>query len=444
MKIRTSISLWLAAAMIAGTAPAEAPKAAAPKTDAPKLAAKPVSATAKKLANLPSALSEAAVKAHVVSPSNIKNIQMEEVDEAKEVRLSVAAKKLTFKKTPKLNVGAFGTAMHTLLKDNVVGYMLQVRQNDQLVYNLIWNFAQTPADANKGWNENTRMHVASVSKYLTAVGMVKVLDSKNISYDAKIAGYLPSHWCRGNNIDKITFRHLLQHKSGFSTGGSSSDYAFMKARVAGGVPGVGGYDYENMNFGLMRLLIPIINGDVPKNATFVSDAALNDQAWDAVTLYHYKSYMQSKVFTPAGVANVDFAPANPNALAYVFPNSGAKGWNSGDLASVAGGAAWRLSTKELLNVMGTIRRKNSIIPADKAQYILDNYFGIDQAIDTPAGKIYNKNGAWGTGDGKTEQCVAYFLPNNTEVVVFVNSKIGAQNFSLRGLVKDVYLNSLAE
>jgi CubicO group peptidase (beta-lactamase class C family) len=366
------------------------------------------------------------------------------VDESKETRLSVPAKRVTFKKTPKLDVGAFGTAMHTLLKDNVVGYMLQVRKTDQLVYNLIWNYAQTPADGNKGWNENTRMHVASVSKYLTAVSLVKLLDAKKISYDAKIADYLPTHWSRGANIDKITFRHLLTHRSGFSTGGSSSDYAFMKQRVANGVPAVGGYDYENMNFGLMRILIPIINGDVPKTASFVSDAALNDQAWDAVTLYHFKSYMQAKVFSPAGVSNVGFSPAAPNALAYKFPNTGAKGWNSGDLASVAGGAAFRLSTKELLDVMGAIRRKNTIIPADKAQYILDNYFGIDQVIETPAGKIYNKNGAWGTGDGKTEQCVAYFMPDDVEIVVFVNSKIGAQDFSLRGLVKDVYINSLAE
>jgi len=30
------------------------------------------------------------------------------------------------------------------------------------------------------------MHLASVSKYLTAVGLVKALDAKGISYDAKI------------------------------------------------------------------------------------------------------------------------------------------------------------------------------------------------------------------------------------------------------------------
>ena len=196
----------------------------------------------------------------------------------------------------------------------------------------------------------------------------------------------------------------------------------------------------------MRILIPIINGNVNKGTIFVNQAALNNQVWDAVTLYHYKNYMQAKVFTPAGVNNVEFAPipGGKNALAYQYPHSNNQGWNSGNLASVAGGAGWRLSTRELLNVMDAVRRKNNILPAAKAQYMLDNYFGIDQAISTPAGKLYNKNGRWGTGDGKSEQCVAYFLPNGMEVAVFVNSPIGVANFSLRGLVKDAFVNSLSD
>jgi CubicO group peptidase (beta-lactamase class C family) len=399
-----------------------------------------------KLQNLPQGLSEANVRAHVMAPDHTRNIQIEEVDESREARFKLPFVAKRFKAAPKLNVGAFGTTMHTILKANVTGYMLQVRQNGNLIYNLIWDYAQTPADQNKGWNQDTRMHVASVSKFLTAVGMVKTLDAKGISYDAKIIDYLPTYWSKGANINKITFRHLLTHKSGFSTGGSSTDYAFMKSKVAAGVAGVGSSDYENMNFGLMRILIPIINGNVNKGAIFIDNASLNNQVWDAVTLYHYKNYMQAKVFTPAGVNNVEFAPipGSKNALAYQFPHSNNQGWNSGNLASVAGGAGWRLSTRELLNVMDAVRRKNTILPAAKAQYMLDNYFGIDQAISTPAGKLYNKNGRWGTGDGKSEQCVAYFLPNGMEVAVFVNSPIGVANFSLRGLVKDAFVNSLSD
>lgn len=412
--------------------------------------ADPPSALQLRLRNLPAGLTEAQARAHVIAPAHVQNIRIEEVNPAREVFFKLPPKVLDFKTTPKLDVAAFGTTMHTILKDQVTGYILQVRQNGNLIYNLIWNWSKTPVDGNKGWNEDTRMHVASVSKYLTAVGLVKLLDSKGISYDAKIIGYLPTYWTKGPNIDKISFRHLLNHTSGFSTNSSSSDYAFMKGRVAAGVPaanvGTTG-DYENMNFGLMRILMPIINGNVNKGTTFINIPALNDSVWDAVTLLHYRNYMQAYVFNPAGVPNVQFEPiaGGQNALAYRFPHANVGGWNSGNLAPVAGGAGWRLSTKELLNVMNHMRRKNTILPAQKAQLLLDSRFGIDQVIDTPAGKLYNKNGAWGTGDKKTEQCVAYFFPNGMEVVVFVNSPISTNDppFSLRGLVKDAFINSLS-
>ena len=61
---------------------------------------------------------------------------------------------------------------------------------------------------------------------------------------------------------------------------------------------------------------------------------------------------------------------------------------------------------------------------------------------TAAGKLYNKNGSWGTGDGRTEQCVAFFMPQGMELALFVNSPIGPSKLSLRNLVRDAYLNSL--
>jgi CubicO group peptidase (beta-lactamase class C family) len=382
-------------------------------------------------------------RAHEFAPAHVRKAHTEEVDPKLEVRFKMAARRVKGRARGGIDLGAMGLAIWKALKDNVSGYILHVRQNGTLVHVGVWNWAQTPADSAKGWTEDTRMHLASVSKFLTAVGTVNLLDDKGIGYDTPIINYLPGYWSKGANINKITFRHLLTHKSGFSTGGSATDFATMKSKVAAGVPGVGSYDYENMNFGLCRILIAIINGAVAKSAMY-SPSYLNDAFWDLNTINAYKSYMQAKVFTPSGVANAAFEPllATPDALAYPFPFGSTKGWNSGDLKTVAGGAGWRLSIKELLNVMHHVRRKNTIVTAAKAQYMLDNYFGIDQKIATVNGNLYNKNGAWGTGDGRTEQCVAYFLPQGMELAAFVNSPIGASNFSLRGIVKDSYVNSL--
>lgn len=395
---------------------------------------------------LPAGLNEAKIRAHVIAPIQLQNIKIIEPDERKYSRLAIPRRNIKFTKKPTADFPAFGLALHTILKDQVTGYIWEARRNGQPVYSGVWNWAQTPADQNKGWNGNTRMHVASVSKFLTAVGMVKALDSKGISYDAKIVDYLPTYWQKGAKINQITFRHLLQQTSGFATNGSASDFAFMKGRVAMGVPAVGSYDYENMNFGIMRILIPIVMGNIDKDAKFFEVASINDQCWDAVTLMHFKNYMQANVFSKAGVANVGFdpIPQAANALAYKFPAGNTKGWNSGDLGSMAGGAGFRLSTKELLSVMDHVRRRGTIISPAKAQYMMDNRFGLDQVMETPAGKLYNKNGGWGTGDGKTEQCIAYFLPDGWEFAIYVNSPVGSQNYFLRNIVNDCYVNSLKQ
>ena len=389
------------------------------------------------------AATPAQARAHVFAPSHVKKIQIEEVDPNREVSYRMPPRRKKAARAAGVDLGAMGLKIWTALKDSVVGYILQIRQNGTLVHVGVWNWAQTPSDAAKGWTEDTRMHLASVSKFLTAVGTVRLLDSKRLSYDTKIINYLPAHWSKGPNIDKITFRHLFTHTSGFVTGGSSTDYATMKSKVAAGVAGVGTYDYENMNFGLCRLLISTVSGAVAKSTSY-TPSYLNDQLWDLNTINAYKSYMQAKVFTPSGVANAGFVPLvyTPDALAYPFPYGATKGWNSGDLKTVAGGAGWRLSTKELLNVMNHVRRKGTIVTATKAQYMLDQYFGIDMMTPTAAGKLYNKNGSWGTGDGRTEQCVAFFMPQNMELALFVNSPIGLSKLSLRNLVRDAYLNSL--
>ena len=232
--------------------------------------------------------------------------------------------------------------------------------------------------------------------------------------------------------------------------GSAQDFATLKSAVAMGVSAwdIGVAEYQNVNFGLMRVMIPIINGTMPKGAVFHFPLS-NDGTWDASTISQYKTYVQDKIFTPAGVANASFAPtAGPRALAYKGPYALNQegGWNSGDLSKIAGGAAWRLSTKELLNVMNHVRRMNSIIPAAKAQYMLDNRFGIDAKISTTAGTIYWKNGLLRNDTpetSKTEQAVAVFLPNGMELAIFVNSPIGkAGTGSLANIVTNAFTASL--
>jgi hypothetical protein len=409
-----------------------------------------------KFRNLPWGVSEDIVKQHIISPEHIKNVRTEPGVQKK---IPGKLRVKSFPSTPHLDLASFGLWMHVMFNGAVAGYMLQIRQNGNLVHTANWQWAQTPDDKGEGWTEETKMHVASVSKFLTAVAMVKCLDDAGIPYSAKIINYLPDYWTKGNNIEDIQFQHLLTQTSGFASNpaSSASDYLFMKNMVATGIPGVGSYDYENMNFGLCRILIPIVNGDVDKAESFGYDPWFNDTGWDWNTILYYKMYMNANVFYPAGVYSADSMPLSylKNALAYPADNyflldynnyHGEKGYNSGDLYAMLGGAGWRLSTKELLDVMNHVRRKNTIIDKGTAKSMLENRFGIDDIDDTPAGRMYNKNGYYEYEDANhkkwVEQCVAFFLPNDMELVIFVNSPIGYDNFPLKGLVKGQFLNSL--
>ena len=388
-------------------------------------------------AQLPKGANIEAARKHVVRPQHITGIAME--DNNSDDLAIMADPKLKFEaKTYQLDVSAFTDAIHKSLKDSVNGYVMQLTRNGNVISNLKWNWAQTPADGSIGWDFNTRMHVASVSKYLTALGMMKALNLAQLSYDTKIIDYLPDSWAKGNNINQITFRNLLTHTSGFDLPCCASDYEYMKQKVQAGVSNVGEYDYHNMNFGLCRILIPVVMKYINKNTS------LTGSSLDISTILWYQYFMQEKVFTPAGVASVscDLNPAYKNALAYKFPGSNEDGWNSGNLYSMSGGAGWRLSVAELMKIMSSARRTNDILRKNDSQYGLDNKFGIDQVIETPLGKMYNKNGAW-SNNGRLEQSVIYFLPGDMELAILVNSAIGnGDGKSLRRRVKDAYLSSL--
>lgn len=192
-------------------------------------------------------------------------------------------------------------------------------------------------------------------------------------------------------MDQITFAQLMDHASGLDYGvdSSASDFEFMKAQIAAGTTHLG--QYQNMNFGLCRILISTINGNISASARLTGPvgAHFNDILWDASTLSACQTYVHANVFEPSGVTDPTLVHETGDALAYNFPVSG-NGWNSGDLTTMAGGASWHMTVDDILKVMGTFRRAGTIVSAAQAQTMLDDGFGIDGGGSTLAGTIYGK------------------------------------------------------
>ena len=109
---------------------------------------------------------------------------------------------------------------------------------------------------------------------------------------------------------------------------------------------------------------------------------------------------------------------------------------------MSGGAGWHMSADDLLKVMGTFRRKGSIVSVAAAQGMLDNGFGIDVSMQTPLGTLYNKGGLWGNPGNQVEQSLAYFLPKDMELVVMVNSPVGSPAKFFRDVVTNIYVDNV--
>jgi CubicO group peptidase (beta-lactamase class C family) len=183
-----------------------------------------------------------------------------------------------------------------------------------------------------------------------------------------------------------------------------------------------------MNYGLCRILLATIVGDISPMTTFdiptIPDS--NRVVWDYLTIQSFVKYVQEHVLGPSGVSDASLGRPDPDtcALAYPFPLGDSNGWNSGDVTTYSGAAGWHMTVEDLLAIMGTFRRGNSIVSAARAQSMLDLAYGTDlfASTSTPMGFMYVKNGWWASPDHtKVEQSVLCFMPQDMELVAFANS-----------------------
>jgi len=375
------------------------------------------------------------VRKHVIRPAHILLAQSDRGREDCDLRL--LAHLHSHRHGHHLDVAAFGTALDAALQNSTAGYVMGLNQHGKRILTQHHNWAHTPPDGSERWKTDIAMHVASLSKFITGVAMTRLLTDKGISFDATMSEYLPGYWSQGPGIASITFRELMTHESGFTSG--ACDLVGVEAQVAAGISGTGNYKYANSNYSLCRILLAVINGNIAVGTSFPSDPALNDPFWDLATIKAYHHYVTKHIFDPSH-AKGSFDHPVGDALAYQFPPSG-NGWNSGDTSEICGAAGWHFSVDHLLKVMGTFRRSGTIVPNALAQTALNSLFGIDWKIPTPipGSSLYTKNGLWEDGSGHTEQALLYFLPQEMEMVVMANSPIGATAQFFSSVVTNTYL-----
>ena len=334
-----------------------------------------------------------------------------------------------------LNADAFVAALHTDLANIPIGgYTLRLRRDGVTTHTMYWNWARRPQDPIElGWQPTVKMHVASISKMITAMAVVKLLRQNSLTYDALVSPYLPAYLSVGQNLAGLTFRQLLSHTSGWRQVGDGGvndgyDYTQFKALYANGVnmADIGQYRYHNGNYIALRVAMSVLTGLRNRNDTLRLHHPFDftDYLWDTTSAAEYVRYVRENVFIPS-FCQAELSPAANDSLAY--PADLSKHGVAMNAAVNAGTAGWWLSVDEVVNIMNTFWQSNAIVPKTVARRALREGLVCEApwAFQSHRGKpdCFMKGGYWSDGEGKTNQCVAVFAPRNVELAVFVNSPI---------------------
>ncbi|WP_370567347.1 serine hydrolase domain-containing protein [Echinicola sp. 20G] len=136
--------------------------------------------------------------------------------------------------------------------------------------------------------------IASISKLYTAVAATKMVKEKRLSFDKTLADYLPELVGRIENVEKITLRMMIQHRSVIpnftdnpayweneqENGNNALDFALD---LPASFKPNEGYEYSNTNYLLLRRIM------------------------DNVLGYSHNQYIKEKILIPLKLNNTFFS-----------------------------------------------------------------------------------------------------------------------------------------
>jgi CubicO group peptidase (beta-lactamase class C family) len=267
------------------------------------------------------------------------------------------------------------------------------------------------------------MHVASVSKTLTTIVTLHLLEANGLTPDALITPYLPGDWILGAGVDALRFRHFMTHTSGFGQINAASAYEGLRTAIATDVPADTTFSYKNANFGLMRVLVAGLLGIDPTAYPQFDPAALTAAA--------FILYAQS-LYGTIGV-DVDCAPTDMTpTVQYRFPDDGTPGFVEPNHQLDCGGFGWFISSNELAAVLTNLRNTENLLSASARATMQEEFLGFmdpaNYSFITGAFGVYSMHGGdWFHSGRELHSCVVAF-PITVEAALVINSARGAMPY----------------
>ena len=200
---------------------------------------------------------------------------------------------------------------------NLPGAAAMIVDADGALYTRAFGFADAPAAL--PMRKDTICQIASMTKAITSVGAMRLVEEGALSLDAPIGGVLPElaapRVITGFGGDgavqtraarrPVTLRHLLTHTSGFGYGFVHSEVLRYYQSVGMPAPGT-----------LASLRMPLLFDPGERWAYGVSTDWVG-LAIEAVTASDLRSWLGERIFQPLGMRDTDFPEDMPADAAKV-------------------------------------------------------------------------------------------------------------------------------
>lgn len=260
-----------------------------------------------------------------------------------------------------------------LLRWEINGAQIAVTRNDSLLY--VKGFGWADMEKKQEMQPSNIMRLASVSKLLTAVGVMKLAEVGTLKLSDHVFGPKGilndtafTNAIKDQRYLDITVEQLLRHKAGFTTGAGdpmfSTRYIMMQNRLI----------TPPDNNTLMKILLKRRLGFTPGTAKRYSNVGytLLSMIIEKKTRMSYEDYMRKFVFEPAGCYDFHIAGSyekdrrrnevkyymhKGSEPVYEYNNSGRmveKCYGENDIPNLKGAGAWCASAADLSRLVASI------------------------------------------------------------------------------------------
>ena len=298
----------------------------------------------------------------------------------------------------KFDDGKFCTYINDKLTNTATGYALVVYKDGKWLsqcaagYSVLKKDVPSILGVGLSMRPETRMNIASVTKPITAVAVLKALQNDPaVSLDSKVVDFLPANWVKGPGVKDLSFKDFMSQYTGMNDNEGATSITALREWIKVGVtrPKTQ-YAYINGNLSIFRIALPYLAGSKTERDSYDYLAKFDDIALNNAVSDKYISIVRNTVFTPMGITNVSMNDTNEMQTRFYNTANNAPGTKAGDWSKIGGGGGWYMSALELGKFMAAVRYNDNILAPSTRKLMDDNFLG----WETPA-EFKNFQGKYG-------------------------------------------------